>query len=61
MIPGYALYPDGRRCDTTVFWKPLGGLPEGLKIVVLSSVRGYECLDSPDPEDSSLGSPSARV
>jgi ribosomal protein S18 acetylase RimI-like enzyme len=21
VIPGYALYPDGRRCDTTVFWK----------------------------------------
>ena len=20
-IPGYALYPDGRPCDTTVFWK----------------------------------------
>lgn len=24
-IPGYALYPDGRPCDTTVFWKALGG------------------------------------
>ena len=23
MIPGYALYPDGRPCDTTVFWKSL--------------------------------------
>jgi len=23
MIPGYALYPDGRLCDTTVFWKAL--------------------------------------
>ena len=22
-IPGYALYPDGRLCDTTVFWKAL--------------------------------------
>jgi len=22
-IPGYALYPDGRLCDTTVFWKSL--------------------------------------
>ncbi|MDX6450351.1 MAG: hypothetical protein QOH16_400 [Gaiellaceae bacterium] len=21
VIPGYALYPDGRVCDTTVFWK----------------------------------------
>jgi GNAT superfamily N-acetyltransferase len=21
VIPGYALYPDGRMCDTTVFWK----------------------------------------
>jgi GNAT superfamily N-acetyltransferase len=21
VIPGYALYPDGRPCDTTVFWK----------------------------------------
>ena len=21
IIPGYALYPDGRPCDTTVFWK----------------------------------------
>ena len=20
-IPGYALFPDGRPCDTTVFWK----------------------------------------
>jgi ribosomal protein S18 acetylase RimI-like enzyme len=25
VIPGYALYPDGRLCDTTVFWKALGG------------------------------------
>jgi GNAT superfamily N-acetyltransferase len=23
VIPGYALYPDGRLCDTTVFWKGL--------------------------------------
>jgi len=23
VIPGYALYPDGRPCDTTVFWKTL--------------------------------------
>ena len=23
VIPGYALYPDGRPCDTTVFWKAL--------------------------------------
>ncbi len=23
VIPGYALYPDGRPCDTTVFWKDL--------------------------------------
>jgi GNAT superfamily N-acetyltransferase len=23
VIPGYALYPDGRPCDTTVFWKML--------------------------------------
>lgn len=23
VIPGYALYPDGRSCDTTVFWKAL--------------------------------------
>lgn len=23
VIPGYALYPDGRPCDTTVFWKSL--------------------------------------
>lgn len=22
-IPGYALYPDGRPCDTTVFWKAI--------------------------------------
>ena len=21
VIPGYALYPDGRPCSTTVFWK----------------------------------------
>jgi GNAT superfamily N-acetyltransferase len=24
VIPGYALYPDGRFCDTTVFFKQLG-------------------------------------
>ena len=24
VIPGYALYPDGRLCDTTVFWKAVG-------------------------------------
>jgi hypothetical protein len=23
VIPGYALYPDGRLCDTTVFFKAL--------------------------------------
>jgi len=23
VIPGYALFPDGRPCDTTVFWKQL--------------------------------------
>jgi ribosomal protein S18 acetylase RimI-like enzyme len=23
VIPGYALYPDGRSCDTTIFWKAL--------------------------------------
>jgi GNAT superfamily N-acetyltransferase len=23
VIPGYALYPDGRPCDTTVFWKQI--------------------------------------
>ena len=23
VIPGYAVYPDGRPCDTTVFWKAL--------------------------------------
>ena len=23
VIPGYALYPDGRVCDTTYFWKAL--------------------------------------
>ncbi len=23
VIPGYALYPDGQPCDTTVFWKAL--------------------------------------
>jgi hypothetical protein len=23
VIPDYALYPDGRPCDTTVFYKPL--------------------------------------
>jgi hypothetical protein len=23
VIPNYALYPDGRLCDTTVFWKAL--------------------------------------
>jgi GNAT superfamily N-acetyltransferase len=25
VIPGYALYPDGRPCDTTVFFKQLSG------------------------------------
>jgi GNAT superfamily N-acetyltransferase len=25
VIPNYALYPDGRFCDTTVFWKSLEG------------------------------------
>jgi hypothetical protein len=25
VIPNYALYPDGRPCDTTVFWKDLTG------------------------------------
>jgi ribosomal protein S18 acetylase RimI-like enzyme len=25
VIPGYALYPDGRPCDTTIFWKRLRG------------------------------------
>ena len=24
VIPGYALFPDGRLCDTTYFWKALG-------------------------------------
>jgi hypothetical protein len=23
VIPNYALYPDGRFCDTTIFWKQL--------------------------------------
>jgi len=23
VIPGYALYPDGQPCDTTVFWKSI--------------------------------------
>lgn len=23
VIPGYALYPDGRPCDTTIFWKAI--------------------------------------
>jgi GNAT superfamily N-acetyltransferase len=23
VIPGYALYPDGRPCDTTIFWKSI--------------------------------------
>ncbi|MEO5576658.1 MAG: GNAT family N-acetyltransferase, partial [Gaiellaceae bacterium] len=23
VVPNYALYPDGRLCDTTVFWKAL--------------------------------------
>jgi ribosomal protein S18 acetylase RimI-like enzyme len=27
VIPGYALYPDGRPCDTVVFWKELAGPP----------------------------------
>jgi GNAT superfamily N-acetyltransferase len=24
VIPGYALFPDGRPCDTTIFWKAVG-------------------------------------
>jgi GNAT superfamily N-acetyltransferase len=27
VIPGYAFYPDGRPCDTTVFWKSLQSQP----------------------------------
>jgi hypothetical protein len=23
VVPGFALYPDGRPCDTTYFWKGL--------------------------------------
>ena len=23
VVPGFALYPDGRPCDTTYFWKAL--------------------------------------
>ena len=23
VIPGYALYPDGRPCSTTIFWKTI--------------------------------------
>jgi hypothetical protein len=23
VVPGFALYPDGRPCDTTYFWKSL--------------------------------------
>ena len=26
VIPGYALYPDGRPCDTTVFWKHISSV-----------------------------------
>jgi GNAT superfamily N-acetyltransferase len=29
VIPNYALYPDGRPCATTVFWKALGPLSPG--------------------------------
>jgi len=28
VIPGYALMPDGRRCDTTVFYRNLAGPPD---------------------------------
>ena len=31
VIPGYALYPDGRLCDTTVFYKRIGVPGEGLE------------------------------
>ena len=43
VIPGYALYPDSRTCDTTVFWKtvrvrasaaPLCTRPHGLEVRV---------------------------
>lgn len=27
VIPDYALFPDGRLCDTTFFWKRLGAVP----------------------------------
>jgi ribosomal protein S18 acetylase RimI-like enzyme len=30
VIPNYALYPDGRPCDTTVFWKALEHRGSGL-------------------------------
>jgi GNAT superfamily N-acetyltransferase len=29
VIPDYALYPDGRPCDTTVFWKRIDGYGDG--------------------------------
>jgi GNAT superfamily N-acetyltransferase len=29
VIPNYALYPDGRLCDTTVFWKVIGYVGNG--------------------------------
>jgi GNAT superfamily N-acetyltransferase len=29
VIPNFALYPDGRPCDTTVFWKAPGGVQAG--------------------------------
>jgi GNAT superfamily N-acetyltransferase len=27
VIPNFALFPDGRPCDTTVFWKQIGPIP----------------------------------
>ena len=29
LIPGYALFPDGRPCDTVIFWKALAGTAPG--------------------------------
>jgi hypothetical protein len=28
VIPNYALFPDGRFCDTTIFWKQLAPAQE---------------------------------
>jgi len=45
VIPNYALFPDGRYCDTTVFWKIPGSQP--------STTRSARAADDSIPHASS--------